>query len=217
MLELVMVVVVLGILAAVAIPRLERDIRQEAADNILSAIRYTQHMAVMDDVTDPSRTKWQRKYWRFGVRSCLTTEGTVFYYVGSDKDMEGNIDKIEAAVDPSNGKRMLGKAGQSCTNGVQDTAISPNIYLTRLYGIKDTNMFVNCGGGGADAARYIGFDYAGRPHVGFSDADTTSGWNAPLANDCVLEFEFEDSNIPDLKIRIEKETGYAYIVGQNGS
>jgi len=42
MIELVLVIVVLGILAALAMPRLERDLRQEAKDNLLSAIRYTQ-------------------------------------------------------------------------------------------------------------------------------------------------------------------------------
>jgi len=37
LLELVFVILVLGILTALAIPRIDRDLRQEAADNILSA------------------------------------------------------------------------------------------------------------------------------------------------------------------------------------
>jgi len=217
MIELVMVIVVMGILAALALPRMERDIRQEAADNILSAIRFAQHMALMDDVTDPSRSTWQRKYWRFGVRTCLASEGDVFYYVASDKNMQGNIDQNEAAIDPSNSKRMLGNAGSSCRQGAQSKDISPQIYLSRLYGIKNTNMFLQCGGGGPDAARYVGFDYKGRPHVGFSNADANVSWNAPMTNDCNLTFQFDDSNIPNLTIMIQKETGYAYIYDQNGS
>ena len=55
MIELVFVIVVIGILAALALPRIERDLRQEAADNILAAIRYTQHLALNDNKTDPSR------------------------------------------------------------------------------------------------------------------------------------------------------------------
>jgi prepilin-type N-terminal cleavage/methylation domain-containing protein len=39
--EAIMVIVVMGIIAAVAIPRLENDSRQEASDQILSDIRYT--------------------------------------------------------------------------------------------------------------------------------------------------------------------------------
>ena len=65
-----MVIVVLGILAALALPRMERDYRQEAGDNILSAIRFAQHNALMDNVTEPSDAQWQRKFWRFGVRTC---------------------------------------------------------------------------------------------------------------------------------------------------
>jgi prepilin-type N-terminal cleavage/methylation domain-containing protein len=64
MIELVMVIVVLGILAALAIPRLDSDIRQRSGDNILSAIRFTQQMALMDDVTDPRHSDWQRTFWR---------------------------------------------------------------------------------------------------------------------------------------------------------
>lgn len=50
MLELVLVIVVIGILAALAIPRLERDLKQEAADTVLSNIRYTQHLALIDNI-----------------------------------------------------------------------------------------------------------------------------------------------------------------------
>ena len=46
MIELVFVIVVIGILAALALPRIDRDLRQEAKDNLLSAIRYTQHLAL---------------------------------------------------------------------------------------------------------------------------------------------------------------------------
>lgn len=53
MIELVFVIVVLGILSALAMPRIDRDLRQEAKDNILSSIRYTQHLALIDEKTNP--------------------------------------------------------------------------------------------------------------------------------------------------------------------
>ncbi|AKF24394.1 hypothetical protein YH65_02525 [Sulfurovum lithotrophicum] len=215
LIELVFVIVVLGIMAALAIPRMERDIRQEAADNILSAIRYTKHMALLDDVTDPRNADWQKAFWRFGVRTCLAAEGDVFYYVGSDENRGGNIDNAEAAVDPLNGKRMLGAAGTSCASGVNNGA-SPNIFISHKYGIKNTNMFTGCGGGDADAARYVGFDHMGRPHTGFSGSSTPD-YSTVLTSNCDLTFKFDDTSIPDLVIRIEKGTGHAYIVGQNDS
>lgn len=212
MLELVVVIVVLGILAAMALPRMDRDLRQEAGDNILSAIRYAQHMALMDDVTNPRNSDWQRSFWRFGVRACLASEGDIFYYVGSDKDREGNIDNSEAAVDPINGQIMVGAAGTSCADGSNNNA-SSDIFISHKHGIKYTNtIFTNCGGG----TQYIGFDHLGRPHTGFDDSDRPD-YSSLLHSDCTLRFEFEDASIDDLLIRVEKGTGHAFIVGQPDS
>ena len=215
MIELVFVIVVLGILAALALPRMDRDLRQEAADNILSDIRYTQHLALNDDKTDPFDDKWQKSFWRFGVRTCLTAEGDVFYYVGSDTSKGGNIGNAEAAVDPMNGKIMLGSAGTSCASGTNNDA-SSNIFITKKYGIRNTNMFAFCGAGDADAARYIGFDHLGRPHTGFSGS-TSPDYASIMTADCNVTFEFIDTTIDDLIITIKKETGYAYIYGQDDS
>ncbi len=109
MIELVIVIVVLGILAALAMPRLDRDIRQEAADNILSAIRYTQHLALVDDKTDPFDANWQRELWNISFSSS-----------------NYNITSLNtAAIDPTNGKLMDGSA-----------TASPNTQLQQKYGIN---------------------------------------------------------------------------------
>lgn len=213
MFELVMAIVVLGIVASLALPRLESDTSQEAGDSILSAIRYTQSLALSDNVTDPSNPNWQRKFWRFGVRTC--TGSDIFYYIGSDKDAEGNIDQNEAAIDLSNDKRLLATAGSDCSSG-SSNGVSGNIFLSHKYGIKDTNMFSTCSAAGGNQARYIGFDYLGRPHVGFSGS-TAPDFSTLLTRDCNIIFKFINNNIPDLIITVKKETGYAYIVGQNGS
>ncbi len=213
MLELILVIIVLGILASMALPRLERDSRQEAGDSILAAIRYTQHLALSDNVIDPNEPKWQRKFWRFGVREC--TNDDIFYYVGSDLNLGGNIDSNEAAIDPANGGRMWASAGTACPDG-RSSGSSPNIFLSHKFGIKNTNMFNGCSGTNASAPKYIGFDHLGRPHSGFHDSDRPD-YSSLLTSDCDLTFEFIDTDIPDLVIRIEKETGYAYIVGQDKS
>ena len=217
MIELIFVIIVIGILTSLALPRLNRDGRQEAADNILSAIRYAQHMALTDDVTDPKSPLWQRRFWRFGVRTCLAADGDVFYYVGADKNDGGNINNVEAAIDAASGKRMLGLAGTSCADGVNNDA-APDIFLSHKYGIKDTNMFATCGAADADAARYIGFDHLGRPHTGFSGS-LTPDYNTLMSADCNLTFRSkpDDATIAPLIITIQSETGYAFIVGQPDS
>ena len=94
MLELVFVIVVLGILAALALPRMDRDLRQEAKDNILSAIRYTQHLALMDDKTNPTDANWQNKLWKITFSSS-TDNLANFYTVSSDSNGNGAVVKMK--------------------------------------------------------------------------------------------------------------------------
>ncbi len=208
MLELVFVIVVLGILAALALPRLDRDIRQEAADNILSAIRYTQHLALNDDKTDPfpPNNDWQKSLWQ--IRFTGTT--TLSYTIGSNMDYDTggtNIDKAESAIDPFNGKYMYNNAPSS----PQDDE-SPNIFLTKKYGINSISF--NCPHG-TTSPKHIAFDHLGRPHRGITTA--TNNYASYNNADCIITFGFETSDIADLVITIVQETGHAYIVEQDDS
>ena len=63
MIELIIVIVIAGILAAVMIPRLERDNLREAANQLVRHIQYTQHLAMVDDVYDASKTSWYQDRW----------------------------------------------------------------------------------------------------------------------------------------------------------
>ena len=140
MIELIFVIVVLGILAAMAIPRLERDLRQEAADNILSAIRHTQHLALMDNVRETNAT-WQRAFWRFGFNSC--SDDGIFYYIAADKNLGGGVvpSSDEAATDPLNGQNFAGQNTQPCeTDTSGHTNASSNIFITKKHSISDGNV-----------------------------------------------------------------------------
>ena len=94
MIELVFVIVVIGIIAAVALPRFDSDNTQEAMDQILSDIRYTQHLALVDNVIDPTNVQWQRAFWSIRFVGC-DTKTNWYYSIGSDTDYEGNIDTKE--------------------------------------------------------------------------------------------------------------------------
>ena len=63
MIELIIVIIVAGILAAVMIPRLERDNLREAANQVVRHIQYTQHLAMMNDVYDATNTSWYQNRW----------------------------------------------------------------------------------------------------------------------------------------------------------
>lgn len=64
LLELVFVVVVIGILAAVILPSTTSNVAREAATKLVSNIRYTQHLAMIDDKYDSSNANWYRNRWQ---------------------------------------------------------------------------------------------------------------------------------------------------------
>jgi len=197
-----MVIIILGIIAMVAQPRLERDLRQEAADNILSAIRYTQYLALIDNKTNPSKDDWQKAFWSFGTQNCKNKEG-LFYYIGSDADLGGNINKNEVAIDPSNGLLINGINGVACDEKVQ-VERSPNIFLTKQYGISSVD-WSDC-----KNVQHIAFDYLGRVHSEIRHAK--NDYATYISTACKISFKFLDKNIADLNIIIEPETGFVQIV-----
>ncbi len=207
MIEIVMVIVVLGILAALALPRFERDIKQEAADSILSDIRYTQHLALMSSKHQFNQPTWQRAFWKISFESCGGGSG-FFSSIGTDMDNGGDISQSEAAMDPANGKVMFWTNTASCANGGNSTT-SDRIFLTKKFGIKGIS-----GAGGCAEIQHIGFDHLGRPHVSFSGS-TAPTYGSYMNTACTFTFTLSDDDT--FSIRINPETGYAFIVGQEDS
>ena len=64
MLELVFVLVVVGILAAVIIPRTKTNPVAEAAIDLVSKIQYAKHLAIVDDKYDSTNQYWMRNRWQ---------------------------------------------------------------------------------------------------------------------------------------------------------
>jgi len=63
MLELIFVLIVIGILTAIIIPSTKRNPVDEAAIKLLSLIRYTQHLAMVDDKFN-SNNAWYKNRWQ---------------------------------------------------------------------------------------------------------------------------------------------------------
>ncbi|HFD14502.1 MAG TPA: type II secretion system protein [Epsilonproteobacteria bacterium] len=202
LIELVFVIIVISILASLALPRLDRDVKLEAGDNILSAIRYTQQLALIDNKVSTSAT-WQRTLW--AIR--FTGGANAFYTIATDDNNNSAISKDESAIDPANGKYLYNSSGVFANIAGNE---SPNIFLGYKYSINAINF-----AGGCANAQHIAFDHLGRPFNNIGAA----GWNYAtiMQADCNLTFGFSDNSIGNLTITIEKQTGHAYIVGQPNS
>jgi type II secretory pathway pseudopilin PulG len=196
MLELVFVIVVIGILAATAIPSLSRHPLQEAAEQIATHIRYTQHLAMMNDVYDPSVAVWYYARPQISFRSC--NNGGNYYYVGSDMDLNtGHIAESESAKDPLSGKNLYWLNTQ-CT-----PASYPNreqkLLLQETYGISSVTS--SCGS-------TISFDNFGRPYSSFS---TTNPYGGQLTTPCRIVLTHSNSSEGTATLSIEPITGYVSI------
>jgi len=203
MIELVFVIVILGILASLAMGRMDRDLRQEAADNILSHIRLTQQLALRDNKhRSDNSANWQRAYWK--INFDCSTYPTCRYVVASDIDLSGTIVKSEAAVDPTDGKYLW-------NDDSSDTEMSNKVLVENKFGINNINLSSGCNGSSS-----IAFDYVGRPYVNNSGA--SNNFANIMTTDCNLTFTIstdqDDDGVDDnFTITIEAETGNTFIVG----
>ena len=221
MIELVFVIVVLGILASLAMGRMDRDLRQEAAETILSHIRLTQQLALRDNKHRPFNTatdnQWQRAYWRIQFSNCSTDGLMPIYNIASDRDLSKTIIKEETAIDPTTGKYLYA----TCNQAFQANDTSEKILIGKKFGVKEVKLR-GCGiAQGTSTAKQIAFDYLGRPFRGIT-ANDVSTFNKKVKTDCKVDvFMLTDINndgtVDDndyFRIIVKAETGHAYIEGQ---
>ncbi len=196
MIEVIIAITLLSILALYAIPRLDRGYRQEAKDNLLSAIRYTQHLALTDNKTNPFDLIWQKRLWKIRFSTSNISNRAFFYTISSDINANGSISKNETALDPANGKYMYNNNADSTIHEDE----SQNIFIGKKYGITDMTFTGGC------ISQHIAFDQIGRPHNSIGTA--TNNYSKYMTSDCTITIKFSKKKITPLIITIEKETGY---------
>ena len=220
MIELVFVIVVVGILAAIMIPKLNRNASREAANQILTHIRYTQHLAMQDDkyenfVSD-NPVRWFRMRWgvafnNTSLQKCSIDEPGVVtwkYSVFFDKSLNGNINsENEVANDIYKSGKLLSGGWSS---GIVTEAIckkwNKELNLGKRFGITSVDFKDGCSG-----MQTIIFDEMGRP---MRVASTTSGgakrpYDRLLKKDCKITITDKRGN--QTTITIEKESGFTSI------
>ena len=193
--ELIFVIVVIGILAAVVIPRLQSDRLQNAATLILSYIRYTQHLAIMDDRFRSNRSEWYQERWRIAFRDCSGPSTQKYFVVYRDLNHGGASSapgKSESAINSLDGKYLYNDG--SC-NAQRDE--SEVVLIGKKFGINTLRL------GGGCRNQYIGFDEMGRPYNDLYHHEYN-----PIESDCLITFGNDEGSFT---ITIAKETGYSYI------
>ncbi len=210
LIELVFVLVIIGIVSAVIIPRFNRSTLHEAAAQIISHIRYTQHLALLDDKFDEKDSSWYKSRWQLLFTKNAGSNDQWAYTIFSDFKGRhtGNPDKEEIAKNPLDVSKYLtgGTSGTGLIHTDDDEA-TREMNIGMKYGITNV-QFSGCG----STAKRIAFDHTGRPIIGdsstmnklYSKDDTVR----LLRQQCQIILTDDRGNT--LSIAIEPETGYAH-------
>lgn len=196
LIELIIVIIVAGILAAVMIPSMERDTLREASKQIVRHIQLTQHLAMVDDVYDATKAlpSWERALWTF---KRYKSGSNYCYSVVSDTNLDSkylDADAVnEAASDPAKSNLLLFSTA-SCTDSKKDER-SKDLLLTDKYDVSKLT-FTNC-----STSTMVVFNSLGAP-VKKHQSDT------PLTNDCTIKVEVGSRTAT---ITVEEQTGYTRI------
>ncbi len=187
--ELIFVIVVIGILAAVIIPRLGTSNLQKASEIFINTIRYTQHLAMIDDKYVPSKElssypsdiqrkkdarQWFKKWWTFQVwhpipsytASCdRSGPGLIVFSdtpsTGDNYEFNAMASKGECARDPQDKEPIAVCISES--NYVND-----KYNLQRRFGIEKVVIETPC----QSLKNYVAFDELGRPHCMYSKGNS---------------------------------------------
>jgi len=216
MVELIIVIITLAILAAYSIPRIKRDTRSEAINHILMMMRYTQNLALHDDMHLKDNTNWQRRFWRFEIDYCAGKGNGLYYNIVTDNNMRGKANKEETAIDPSNGKYTYWIHTKKCPKNSTDALmnqVSPNIFLTQKYGINSVK-FESCTIYKRTRTSYegqhLGFDNYGRAYKSYTASSIPNNWGVAIT-DCKIKFSFIDNSIDPFTVVVSKESGFIYL------
>ncbi|MEA3331277.1 MAG: type II secretion system protein [Campylobacterota bacterium] len=209
MIELVFVIVVMGILAAVIIPNTRTNPLQEAALQVVSHIRYTQHLAMMDDKFNATDVNWYKKRWQLIFGNSADTDHKDAYSIFSDDAAvatASNPNLGELAIDPMSSDKFL-SGGTNGSLNFNDSRANKKMNLGLSYGVTDV---IFSGGCASNTIKRITFDHLGRPIKNPLHTYIQSyRLGRLITSRCEIILKNSDANIT---IAVEAETGYAHIL-----
>lgn len=229
LIELIFVIVIVGIISAVALSRFGRpEDLQRATVQVINHIRYTQHLALIDDkfVANPDldtrvahETNTQRQkatqffykqYWQIFFQNI---QGNRVYTIFSDSAINGAGNEFNGASQQNNEiAPNPSKPGFILTGRTDLNRADPFLNLTQEFGV---NLQLNHCNAENLQTNHIMFDYFGRPFNGVvTNSASTNPYRAlNRMNRCLITLT--DNVGRQAFICVEPVTGYVREVDSN--
>jgi len=215
-LELIFVIAVIGIISAAIIPSFQGNKLRQATDQLVSHIRYTKHLAMIDNKFSTTDANWFLGRWQIRFSQA---NGSESYFVMSDTSISSydanpnapiGFAYSEVAQDPLNSEQYLIGTEYSSFDGDSREHINPKLDLLTEYGVSSISI---SGGSTGSSSRRVIFDNLGRPYRGDTKL-SNSGRISSLADKIAttqITITLSDG-INSEVIAIEPETGYIHIL-----
>lgn len=223
LLELIIVMIIIGIISVIASTAFQRDTLNPATNQLLDHIRYTQQLALNQDMFIPApdlssftgddrRVKdsrqWFKKWWQIQFHEddgdyTIYSDAPTNSAATNQYDQEANDGVDQIATDPQSGEFLAGESSK-VTEGYLRLA-----NLKEEYGVEIS--MAGCG-----QSKHLHFDHLGRPHCSKRDDD---GSDYPYTNlaQKYITVTLTDQNEENSKtICVTPISGYAYIAENNG-
>lgn len=222
LIELIFVIIVIGILAAMIIPRVKTNPLEEAAIQLLSHIKYTQHLALVDDKYDANDPSWFKKRWQIAFISSKEAAYGPSYTIYADiaNNSTGDANEVEIALNPLNSNQRMtgGHSGADVLDIESENFVGMRkLNLKLSYGIVSLTLSDSCKVYGS---KRIYFDYLGRPIKGklgkASGGGNTQAYESKnlIQEVCYIKLRNENAEV---SIKIIPETGYSCIINKENT
>ena len=222
-LELIMVILIVGIISVIIAPNFQGNSLRYAADQIVGHIRYTQHLAMMDNKFSVTNAQWFKQRWQIRFSKTVGSDNEWSYTIYNDSaanTSDGFPNISEMAKNPINPTVQYLSGGYSAGSiKYSSSKATKELNIGHEYGIKGVGFSNDCNV--ATGGEIIAFDNLGRPLSGnMSNLDKeykNGAKNMLLKKQCQIELclghacknSFDSEK---LKIAIEPETGYVHIL-----
>ena len=225
MVELIIVILVVGILALIALPKVKEDHLYELVDQTVALIRYTQQLAMQDNPYDPADPHWFKKRWTIQIAKCPSPSlpigsGGITIFKETNP---GGPSRPVFAKDPANSNKVIYAGYMDFIAGANRCDV--NLY-NKKYNYAFSGLYVapgffaglrtsGCAHQSTGKAE-LSFDEFGRPH--FRDITRPYGGDRRLAG-CseVNGYKYKRFRITFMgrkqyaNIYIEGETGFVHV------